>query len=469
MTPVRLSRTAVEVHGKPLQLLELDSTPVRELNKKQPNEKQIFESSCRYHMDKLKILNLVANLRSEPSPDDYAKDMAVLTGSAPTANGDCVTSADEGIENTAESIPVTPVEEAVDQVRSLPALSNGGRTNGACTTDTGSSELVHIEPTPGDHSGQPGNNSGGHAEPPKTASTAAASKRDSVHSARTKSIDNGTESLGSADDHLSSKYSTLSRKKRNSDGAKPPNVLVYSESNDSRANIMATVKRLLHPDRYTVYELKTEQLKTSYWFDSTTLLIVCGQASPQVGAILMEYFLCGGKMLCLCSDVLNMVLPIYRTAEVRESELVHFSYGRWHKIQLMHHIFCYHPSPIKKHFSLETDERFDEPAAAAAAQPYVSADGPAADLVDDVFSDEADVVCCRLLTCPGSIDFKDLRGDIHRLVVKVLGSEETWNTPSLILATDTCCAGIALFSQVSIGWLCRNWTRNRFHFGLISV
>lgn len=43
---------------------------------------------------------------------------------------------------------------------------------------------------------------------------------------------------------------------------------------------------------------------------------------------------------------------------------------------------------------------------------------------------------------------KDLRGDAHRLIVKVLGTEETWNTPSLILATDTCCNGIALFSQV---------------------
>lgn len=44
---------------------------------------------------------------------------------------------------------------------------------------------------------------------------------------------------------------------------------------------------------------------------------------------------------------------------------------------------------------------------------------------------------------------KDLHGDIHRLEVKVLGTEETWNTPSLILASDTNCNGIAVFSQVS--------------------
>lgn len=170
-----------------------------------------------------------------------------------------------------------------------------------------------------------------------------------------KTIKTCASSMGSSECH-SSQYSTLKRKKRNSDGSKPPNVLVYSESNDIRTNVISTIRNLLHPDRYTIYELKAEQLKTSFWIDNTTLLIVCGAISPQFGSILMEYFLCGGKMLCLCSDVLNMLLPIYRTAEVRESELVQFSYGRWHKIQLMHHIFCYHPSPIKKHFSLENDD-----------------------------------------------------------------------------------------------------------------
>lgn len=38
---------------------------------------------------------------------------------------------------------------------------------------------------------------------------------------------------------------------------------------------------------------------------------------------------------------------------------------------------------------------------------------------------------------------------MHRLLVKVLGTEETWNTPSLILATDANSHGIAVFSQVN--------------------
>lgn len=53
------------------------------------------------------------------------------------------------------------------------------------------------------------------------------------------------------------------------------------------------------------------------------------------------------------------------------------------------------------------------------------------------------------MTCPGSVELKDLRGDIHQLHVNVLGTEETWNTPSLILATDTHSNGVAVFSQVN--------------------
>lgn len=61
-------------------------------------------------------------------------------------------------------------------------------------------------------------------------------------------------------------------------------------------------------------------------------------------------------MLCLCSDLLHVVLPNYRTAEVREQELAQFSYNRWQKVHMMHHIFCYQPSPIKKHFSHDSDD-----------------------------------------------------------------------------------------------------------------
>lgn len=89
--------------------------------------------------------------------------------------------------------------------------------------------------------------------------------------------------------------------------------------------------------------------------DNAILLIVCGSVTEEIGLLLTEYFLKGGNMLCLCSDVLHIVLPTYRTAEIREQELVQFSYGRWQKIKMMHHIFCYQPSPVKKNFSTDSE------------------------------------------------------------------------------------------------------------------
>lgn len=56
------------------------------------------------------------------------------------------------------------------------------------------------------------------------------------------------------------------------------------------------------------------------------------------------------------------------------------------------------------------------------------------------------------LMCPRSVDVKDLQGNQHSLQVQVLGTEETWNTPSLMLACNknTTNGGKAIFSQVSV-------------------
>lgn len=342
------------------------------------------EAECRHHIDKLKILNLVANLKGEPSPDDYEKDICVLIGDEKPMNGTCVPA------NNVEAHISSGVAEWINSVEhdpcQLDTIARISPSLSPAKTDTSPVKLgngnVHKD---SDMSTMASSRSSHDIlEVPFTEQSESITEPDDVfvdstkdttvkqiESTREKKSRERTEgsedfsdkktiktcnsSLASSECH-SSQYSTMKRKKRNSDGCKPPNVLVYSESNDIRANVISTIKNILHPDRYTIYELKTEQLKTSFWIDNTTLLIVCGPITPQLGSILMEYFLCGGKMMCLCSDVLNMVLPMYRTAEVRENELVQFSYERWQKIQLMHHIFCYHPSPIKKHFSLENDE-----------------------------------------------------------------------------------------------------------------
>lgn len=150
---------------------------------------------------------------------------------------------------------------------------------------------------------------------------------------------------------------TLVRSKGSLIASKPPNILVFSESPATRASVIATLNTILEEHMYTVYPLSATEVRNKIWIDNTTLLVVCGSVSHDIGAILTEFFLAGGKMLSLCSDVLHMVLPTFRAhAEVREHELVQFSYGRWHRVRMMHHIFCYQPSPVRKHFSTDSDE-----------------------------------------------------------------------------------------------------------------
>lgn len=49
---------------------------------------------------------------------------------------------------------------------------------------------------------------------------------------------------------------------------------------------------------------------------------------------------------------------------------------------------------------------------------------------------------------PRSIEVDDSQGSLHNLQVQVLGTEEIWNTPSIILANSISSGGKAVFSQV---------------------
>lgn len=99
--------------------------------------------------------------------------------------------------------------------------------------------------------------------------------------------------------------------------AKPPNILVYSDSQTTRNNVIKTLGAILQKNTYTVYPLSTQQACSRIWLDNTTLLVVCGSINgSDVGSIFLEFFFKGGKVLCLCSDLLGSVLPTYHTAEV---------------------------------------------------------------------------------------------------------------------------------------------------------
>lgn len=98
---------------------------------------------------------------------------------------------------------------------------------------------------------------------------------------------------------------------------KPPNILVYSESALTRDNVISTLHQVLSPDVYTVYPLANQDVvRNKIWIENTTLLVVCGNVPSSVGKILLDYFLNGGNMLCICSDVLHIIIPTFRMAEV---------------------------------------------------------------------------------------------------------------------------------------------------------
>ncbi|KAL0818969.1 hypothetical protein ABMA28_008261 [Loxostege sticticalis] len=184
---------------------------------------------------------------------------------------------------------------------------------------------------------------------------------------------------------------------------KSPNVLIYSDSVAARDNLEASLRKVLDCDRYTLYSVSKEALEAGAWRGRAALVAVAGCVG-RCAPLLLAHLLDGGRLLALCSDALHTVLPYYKTAEVRENEVVQFSFDKWKSVKMKHHIFCYQASPAKKQFSTESDR-----------QPS------------------------KYTGHPG-----------HELDIKVLASEETWRTPSLLQATDLTNNGIAIFSQIHL-------------------
>ncbi|KPJ03516.1 Biotin--protein ligase [Papilio xuthus] len=137
---------------------------------------------------------------------------------------------------------------------------------------------------------------------------------------------------------------------------KSPNVLIYSDSLAARDNLEASLRKVLDCDRYTIYGVSREGLEQGAWRGRAALVAVAGCAG-RAAPLLLAHLLDGGRLLALCSDLLHTVLPYYKTAEVRESEIVQFSYDKWKSVKMKHHIFCYQASPAKKQFSTESDRQ----------------------------------------------------------------------------------------------------------------
>ncbi|XP_066590488.1 biotin--protein ligase-like isoform X2 [Prorops nasuta] len=197
--------------------------------------------------------------------------------------------------------------------------------------------------------------------------------------------------------------------------AKPPNILIYADSTVARNNVQNVLESSLDLDKYLLYSLSSEDTRAGTWINQTALLVVCGNVESDIAGHFVEYIIRGGKLLALCSDMLHTLLPHFKTAEVREHELVCFSYKKWKHVRMMHHIFCYQASPVKTRFSQEHED-----------------------------------VKVNTMDPPISASIKDKQGRLHRFNVDVLGTEETWHTPSILLANLLETGGKAVFSQIHL-------------------
>ncbi|KAL3270547.1 hypothetical protein HHI36_021085 [Cryptolaemus montrouzieri] len=226
---------------------------------------------------------------------------------------------------------------------------------------------------------------------------------------KTDSSSNENKISGSKDHKLKLKAST-----------KPLNILVYADTVTAKENVKIVLNSVINSEKYIVYDLPSNASTTPVWSDYTALVVICGATTPELTSQLLHYLVNGGQLLCLCSDLLHSILNVFSTAEVREHELVRFSYGEWKRVKMMHHIFCYQASPARKQFSKDS--------------------------VESNHSNGSSPIAPRT---PSSAEIQH-NGKNYILQVQVLGTEETWQTPSLLLANVKNSKGRAVFSQVHL-------------------
>ncbi|XP_068212281.1 microtubule-associated protein futsch-like [Palaemon carinicauda] len=224
------------------------------------------------------------------------------------------------------------------------------------------------------------------------------------------------------------------RKNLDNETEKPPNVLIYAANKmDYFVAIKETLKNCLNQDRYTLYQLTDEMAFKSPWSGSTTLLVVCGDVPAHISTAFIRYLLQGGRVLSICSDFLNMAVPLFAfelpwtsslvasgTVEVQEQAVVSVSYHQWSGVQLLHHQHCFHSSPQHKRFSREVDKTKSIPSRSA-----VSVE-------------------------PTHVEITDEWGGRHRLNLTILATDDTWGAPSLLSAKLQGNKGKAVFSQVHL-------------------
>lgn len=266
-SPARTSQAAIEcVLSKPSELEKIAASKVTARQQQQPAATAVTASKAQAMPVKVPTTPVKAQATPVKAPGTPVKAQATPVKAQPTP----------------VQAPSTPVKVQPTPVAASPvtlAASTSVPVEPAAKSPSPSKTFVAVKPT----------------SPPPPPPSAASSSRSRPVLRRNK------DSLGES---------------------KPLNVLVYSDSATARDSTMATLRQLLEPDVYTIYPLTPQQAAQKYWIEQTALLVVCGSVAPAIGQILVDYFLHGGKVLGLCSDILHFILPNYRTAEVSQ-----FPYG----------------------------------------------------------------------------------------------------------------------------------------------
>lgn len=102
--------------------------------------------------------------------------------------------------------------------------------------------------------------------------------------------------------------------------------------------------------------LTKEEAESGMWIETVGLLIVVGNLNASLIKKLVTSVTKGGKVLALCSNMLQTLLPVFKTAEVQENKLVTCSYDIYKNIDMVHDLFCYQASPVHARFSQENDD-----------------------------------------------------------------------------------------------------------------
>ncbi|KAL5274469.1 HLCS family protein [Megaselia abdita] len=100
--------------------------------------------------------------------------------------------------------------------------------------------------------------------------------------------------------------------------AKPPNVLIYSNDSCVFDRTLTTLREVLEPDMYTIYPLTDEVAEQKVWMDNTSLLVVCGVISDDLRKIFVEFFLKGGHIMSLCSELFYEFFPEVQTLKTED-------------------------------------------------------------------------------------------------------------------------------------------------------